>query len=449
MNSHTAPDRSLQALFRVGRQVDHDDCDILDQYSSGIDDVRHDAFRVLVDRHGPMVMAVCRSVLKDPHLADDAFQATFLVLARKAATIQHRKSLGAWLHGVALRVARRARAQAFRRRAVEQPLIGDVPSEGLKPRFSHEDLEVLHVEIGRLPRSLREPIVLCALESLTYGQAARLIGASESAVRGRLHRGRKRLEKRLRGRGIPYQAILPFHATEWLSHEEPSAFAMKATLKSVEKWLIGAKPGAEMGTSSVFLLAQGIVMSMYWTKVKMVVATVVVATSLVGSVTLGLRAQAPGTSTGKLYSAGEKDADKQTKAEQIQQRTEQINSLLKQKIDLGLPKDPSLEQFLKAIKRATSNKDYPGIPIYVSPDGMDYAGMTLRSRVIIEPGEKILAETLQQALKRTKLWYDVRDGFLMIDSRVGVMETRLQRVEEKLDRIIKEMESGKKDRPAK
>jgi len=120
--------RSLETLFRLGNLGSADDGQLLERFRTCSDAQGAEAFRVLVERYGPIVMGVCRGVLGDVNHADDAFQATFLVLVRKAGSIRNRESIGPWLHGVALRVARRARAQAARRNALEKPLDGEVSS---------------------------------------------------------------------------------------------------------------------------------------------------------------------------------------------------------------------------------------------------------------------------------------------------------------------------------
>ncbi len=159
------------------------------------------AFKELVDRHGPMVMGVCRQILRHTHDADDAFQATFLVLVRKARSIQVRESLGPWLYSVAYRTAQRARAAASRYRhgGVEQ-----VEALGCPPEDSyHLDLRpLLHEELDRLPDKYRAPIVLCHLEGKTHEQAAQLLHWPIGTVSGRLSRGRELLKSRLERRGL-------------------------------------------------------------------------------------------------------------------------------------------------------------------------------------------------------------------------------------------------------
>jgi RNA polymerase sigma factor (sigma-70 family) len=163
------------------------------------------AFAALIGRHGPMVLNVCRRILHDAHAAEDVFQATFLVLADRAGAIHRHASLAGFLHGVAYRLAVRAR----RRRtqglpaAVCDKAVG--PPEGLAWK---EMLDILDHELGRLSDRYRAPLVLCYLEGRTQGEAARQLGWGLSTLRRRLAQGRRLLEARLRGRGVTLPAAL-------------------------------------------------------------------------------------------------------------------------------------------------------------------------------------------------------------------------------------------------
>lgn len=165
-----------------------------------------DAFTALVARHGRMVLSVCRRVLGNTHDAEDAFQAVFLILARKAAGLRHPEALPGWLHGVAVRLAYKARAAASRRRS------GGSEASTSEPRDPHPDpldalsarelLGLIDQEIARLPEVYRLPLVLCDLEERTQPEAAHLLGWTLGSFRGRLLRGRERLRARLARRGI-------------------------------------------------------------------------------------------------------------------------------------------------------------------------------------------------------------------------------------------------------
>src|SRR5205807_9863571 len=160
------------------------------------------AFAELLDRHGPLVLAVCRRILQNFHDAEDVFQATFLVLARKGRSLRKRESLASWLHGVAFRIALKARAQAARRHAREQSL-GDIPVVDSAPDLIWRDLRpILDEEVNRLPDKYRLPFVLCYLEGKTNEEASHVLGCPRGTIFSRLAWARQRLCRRLTGRGI-------------------------------------------------------------------------------------------------------------------------------------------------------------------------------------------------------------------------------------------------------
>jgi RNA polymerase sigma factor (sigma-70 family) len=168
-----------------------------------------EAFEALVTRHGPMVWGVCRRVLRDPADAEDAFQATFLVLFRRAGSVRFGNSLGPWLYGVARRIALRARADRARRGAGEGR-VGDRPGrDPAADACRNEVRSVIDEEVGRLPERYRAPVVLCLLEGLKYDEAARRLGCPVGTVGVRLSRGREILRTRLTRRGVaPASAAL-------------------------------------------------------------------------------------------------------------------------------------------------------------------------------------------------------------------------------------------------
>ena len=191
----------IQRLFDEGTLTGLPDSRLLERFLSRRDEA---AFSALVARHGPMVLATCRAVLNDPSAADDAFQATFLLLFRKARSIQGRDALGGWLHRVAYRVALQAMGDASRRR-VEESKAGAlrvVP----EPHAADDLGTALHEEIERLPERFRMPVVLCDLEGLTRDEAAHRLRWTEGAVRGRLAKARSLLKSRLTRRGVTLAA---------------------------------------------------------------------------------------------------------------------------------------------------------------------------------------------------------------------------------------------------
>jgi RNA polymerase sigma factor (sigma-70 family) len=165
--------RQLQTLFDLGSIGDLTDGQLLERFTTNGDESAELAFAALVERHGPMVLRVCRNALVDPNDAQDAFQVTFLVLVRKARSLWVRDSLGPWLHRVACRVASRARASAARRRSYERRAAESRPALMFPPDDWKDVCSILHEEIDRLPERCRVPVVLCDLEGLTHEQAAR------------------------------------------------------------------------------------------------------------------------------------------------------------------------------------------------------------------------------------------------------------------------------------
>ncbi|HVL12280.1 MAG TPA: sigma-70 family RNA polymerase sigma factor, partial [Gemmata sp.] len=165
------------------------------------------AFAGLVRSLGPMVLAVCRRVSQDRHLADDAFQAAFVVLARRAAEVRPAEAVRAWLYGVAVRTAKGVRAVSARRLSRETPVPTIPDRAGDAPATPDDDaLAILDEEVGALPEHLRVAVVLCELDGLTRKDAARRLGITEGTLSSRLAKARKLLAGRLRRRGVALPA---------------------------------------------------------------------------------------------------------------------------------------------------------------------------------------------------------------------------------------------------
>ena len=162
-----------------------------------------------MDLHGPMVLGLCRRMLRDPRDIEDAFQATFLVLVRKAPAIRDRDLLANWLYGVAYRVAVRARGNVLRRRDREARLGEIDPPARLDFGGSDEVPPALDQELNRLPARYRSPLVLCYLKGLTHDQAAEALQCPVGTVRSRLARGRNLLKRRLTARGQAPATAIP------------------------------------------------------------------------------------------------------------------------------------------------------------------------------------------------------------------------------------------------
>jgi RNA polymerase sigma factor (sigma-70 family) len=220
-----------QLLHHVRRLLapegDEGDGELLARFTAQRDDT---AFASLVRRHGPMVLGVCRSLLNDSHAADDAFQATFLVLLRRAASLEERPSLGGWLSGVAYRTALKARTSAARRRTREGKAAAMTPTEANHREADPELDAALHEELGRMPEKYRDPLIACYLKGQTTDEAARRLGCPRGTVLSRLARGRDLLRARLSRRGITPATGIAVALAATAGAAVPSALA-GATLK--------------------------------------------------------------------------------------------------------------------------------------------------------------------------------------------------------------------------
>jgi RNA polymerase sigma factor (sigma-70 family) len=257
--------RQLDRLVRFGAVGTLSDAQLLDRFVKRRDAAAEAAFEELVVRHGPMVLRVGRSVLRDAHDAEDAFQAVFLILANRAGSIQRKGSVASWLFGVAQRVATRARRTSARRHALEQRVASRF-SEGTFEDRSDLDREILHEEINGLPEGLRAPIVLCYLQGLTYAAAARQLGLSEMTIRGRLARARERLGRRLTGRGVTVSAgLLAAGAAGQVQAAVPLTL-IRSTIRIALGFVAG---------NSAAILARGVLTSMLLNQLRIAAALLV------------------------------------------------------------------------------------------------------------------------------------------------------------------------------
>ena len=223
----------LQTLFSVGVTAGLTDGQLLERFATQPGDAAELAFGALVERHGPMVFHACRGILGDEHEAQDAFQATFLVLLRKGGTLWVRDSLGPWLHRVACRAAGRARVDALHRRAHERRAAEQ--AAGSRGGESRSDrAAILHEELDRLPERYRVPIVLCDLQGRAYEEA----GATWDAQWGRSGAGSRRGRERLRGR-LTRRGLAP--AAGWIA-AELTADAARAAVCPLPGWARPPKP---------------------------------------------------------------------------------------------------------------------------------------------------------------------------------------------------------------
>ncbi|SIO61389.1 RNA polymerase sigma factor, sigma-70 family [Singulisphaera sp. GP187] len=274
-----------QAVPKQSRKVldaGMSDGQLLGQFNTHRNESAELAFATLVRRHGPMVLRVCHQILGDRHDAEDAFQATFLVLARRASSIRQPELLGNWLYGVALRTAWEARMSTGRRqrREATTAIIADQePSDdAYRPEMaliSREEFEVLHEEVSRLPERYRIPVVLCELEGMTYQEAAHRMACPVGTIGVRLSRARERLRLRMIRRGILPTAAL---SSALLGAEGASALVTTVLVNATVRGAAGfaASDAAATGfvPASVVALADAVLKTMAATRLK-------VATNLV------------------------------------------------------------------------------------------------------------------------------------------------------------------------
>ena len=287
--------RDIQTLFDSGTAGGLSDQQLLERFASGRDASAEAAFEVLVLRHGPMVLRVCRNVLRNSNDAHDAFQATFLVLVRRRGSIRQLESVGGWLYGVACRVATRARVDAARRRAVEQRaalrVVEAVDPSERDESVSGEFRPVIQEEVRRLPPKYRDVLVLCYWQGLTQDQAAVQLGCPLGTVRSRLARARDLLRRRLSRRGL---TPLAGTVTAALDGSNASASALSrfpvpselvhSTIKAASQVAAG-QATAQVASGLVSSLVQGFLWSVTMSKIN----SVVVGLALVGMVGFGMR----------------------------------------------------------------------------------------------------------------------------------------------------------------
>jgi RNA polymerase sigma factor (sigma-70 family) len=248
------------------------------------------AFAALVKRHGRLVWNVCRRLL-GPHDAEDAFQATFLVLCRKAASIRRREVLASWLYGVARQTALQARRAAARRRAREKP-VGDLPEPAVVEQELWSDLRpLLDQELGRLPENYQVVLLLCDLEGQTRKEAARQLGLPEGTVASRLARARALLAQRLARHGLAVcgGTLAALLARRAVSAPVPAS-VVSSTLRAAAVLVSGQGAAAGAIPARVVTLTNGVMKTMLLTKLKLATVVLAVVTLLsLGTALLGLR----------------------------------------------------------------------------------------------------------------------------------------------------------------
>ena len=368
--------RQIDRLFREGTLGGLGDAQLLERYRTRRDET---AFEALVDLHGPMVLGLCRRLLRDPRDIEDAFQATFLVLVRKAPVIRDGGLLSSWLYGVAYRVARRARTQTLRRRGRETAVAD------LEVATDPEDPDRLDVspmldqELSRLPEKYRVPLVLCYLRGRTHDQAAEELHCPVGTVRSRLARGRDLLKQRLTRRGCaPTAAILgtdPTVPARVLTATVPPSL-VSATVHAALGFGSSSTIPAGAAAAAALALAQGALTTM---KLKWI-GLGILATSLAagGVVAVAYAAGQTSTTATSTNSASLTFPDPQEKVDSRDRGVPQEDRLraLEQKVDellrrLGRPSSASTETSVVAPPprvEPSTGVTQPAIPSTITSD---------------------------------------------------------------------------------
>jgi RNA polymerase sigma factor (sigma-70 family) len=267
--------RGLGTLFSEGAMGMLSDGQLLDRF---VEWREASAFEAIVERYGPLVWGVCRRVLRHHHDAEDAFQAAFLVLTRKAASVMPREKLGNWLYGVAFQTAMKARAIRAKRR-VRERRAWEMTEPEIDPQEQPDELiSRLDREITRLPEKYRMPIILCELEGKTHRQAAEQLGWPVGTVSGRLSRARSLLANRLCRRDRPLTAGAP---TVLLAYDAASASVPPELIISTGQVASLGKVGkAEVVSAEVAALTGKVVKAMLLNRLKIIAAKFLVISAL-------------------------------------------------------------------------------------------------------------------------------------------------------------------------
>jgi RNA polymerase sigma factor (sigma-70 family) len=269
---------------------------------------QHDeaAFELLVWRHGPMVLNVCRRLLHHVEDAEDAFQATFLVFVRKAHTVSKREGIGSWLYKVAYRVALRAQAAAAKRARRERQAATAPAAEAASDGVWRDLRPVLDEEINRLPEKYRAAVVLCYLEGKTHREAARHLGCAEGTVASRLARARERLRGRLMRRGLTLSiGVLTGALVQHVLPAPVSAALVDTTVTAATAFAAGQVTAGGAVSAQSAALAEGVFKTMWLTKLK-IAAAVLLAAGVIGV--------GAGGATYRTLAAGRPNADSEQAA---------------------------------------------------------------------------------------------------------------------------------------
>jgi RNA polymerase sigma factor (sigma-70 family) len=387
------------------------DGQLLTRFLDGRDEA---AFAALVRRHGPMVLGVCLRVLGHAHDAEDAFQATFLVLARKASSVTRREAVASFLYGVAYRTALRARARANRRRATERQ-VETMPHPAVQVPEAQDWRPVLDRELSRLPQKYRAALVLCDLEGRPRREAARQLGLPEGTLGSRLATARRMLAARLVKCGVSLSGgALAVALAEGASAALPARW-VHATARAAA--LLTAGEAAAVATPAA-LLMQEVIGSMLMTKLKVYVAAALLAMLLgAGGVAYRAAGQAPKPGARPL-----------TDLEVLRREVE----ILKLQMEVMQAKVHAQEAELRTLRA----------PVKASPDGKGKAlpGLAAKPASDTLPAPGSSAPTSEHLDRGTKLPRDAWIGVMLRDAEDALKALRSAKDDEKRRRAVEVLE---------
>jgi RNA polymerase sigma factor (sigma-70 family) len=296
--------RKLRTLYNIGTIGDLTDGQLLERFATESDEVAELTFSALVERHEALVWRVCLATLRDQHAAEDAFQATFLVLVQKARGLWVRDSLGPWLHQVAYRTASSLKKSIIRRRRREQYRAQSdarrVDSGMTLPDPDRDS--AIHDELNRLPAKYQAPVVLCDLEGRTQQEAARFLGWPIGTVKSRQAEGRRLIRERLARRGIGL--VVTGTIVDCLRQPTSAAVPGAVSLSVVKAAMRSARLVAGYGVSAPLLnLTQGVLRAMLWTKIRFLTTATLALAITAGSGIFYVRgSQEPSSEDGQSVS---------------------------------------------------------------------------------------------------------------------------------------------------
>ena len=383
--------RRFRSLFEGAAVAGLTDGQLLERFATGRGLVSEAAFEALLIRHGPMVLGVCRRTLADPNDVDDAFQATFLVLVRKARSVRVDDSLGRWLYGVSRKVASRAKVNATKRRTTGLAEAAGLASSTVAPHV--RDLaEVLDDELSRLPEPYRSAVTLCDLAGLTLEEAARDLRCPVGTIKSRLARGRDRLRTRLIGRGVAPAAILIGRGTP-----APAAL-VEATIRAASTYVATGVMSAGVVPATVMILAEGVIQAMTWTKWKVIGA--VVMSFCIAATGAGLAAQQPGE--GKPVGVVEKRISLAGGAYDLK-----MAAKLDERVSVHLKESP-LGEVIAVLEQIS------GLKIAFDPEAVDRDKWAKEHRASLDVDDVTLRTALTLVLYPARLIYRQKDEGLVI-----------------------------------